>query len=75
MTGITENGCTMSQAEQQSMFSDFTVENMEKVESAKSIAESNFIMCSVINIQGFHDKEILRKFYGYFTDLYRLSAS
>ena len=36
---------------------------MENLESVKSIAESNFKMCLIGNIQGFHFKGILQIFY------------
>ena len=35
---------------------------MENLESVKSTVESNFKMCLIINIESFHDKEILQIF-------------
>ena len=42
---------------------NFTMENMENLESVKSIAESNFKMCLIEHIQGFHYKKISQIFY------------
>ena len=39
------------------------MENIENLESVKSIAETNFKMCLIINYQGFHDKAILQMLY------------
>ena len=41
---------------------NFTVENMENLESVKNTVESNFKTCLIINIESFHDKEILQIF-------------
>ena len=41
------------------------MENIENLESAKSIAESDVKMCSIGNMHGFHDQEILQIFYRY----------
>ena len=48
----------------------FTVENTENLESVKSIAESNFKIRLIINIQSFHDKEILQIFHRSDSSLY-----
>ena len=42
---------------------NFTVENMENLESVKIIAKSNFKVRLKGNIQSFHHKEILQIFY------------
>ena len=42
---------------------NFTVENMENLESIKRTVESNFKMCLIINTESFHDMEILQIFY------------
>ena len=47
------------------------MENIENPESVKSIAETNFQICVILNSQGFHDNEILQILYRYL----QLSAS
>ena len=46
------------------MISLVSMENIESRESVKSLAESNFKMCLIINrsIEGFYDKDILQIF-------------
>ena len=39
------------------------MENIEALDSVKNIAESNFQMCLIGSIPGFHDKDILQIFY------------
>ena len=41
---------------------NFTVENMENLESIKSITESNFKMCLIINIRSFDVKGVSQIF-------------
>ena len=50
---------------------NYVLENIENLESVKSIAETNFKLRLVVNTQGFHHKEFLYLF----TELYSLSAS
>ena len=40
-------------------FHNFSIGNIDNLESVKSMAETNFKMCLIITIQGCHDKEIL----------------
>ena len=42
---------------------NFNAENMDHLESVKSIAKSNFKVCLKENIQRFHGEEILQIFY------------
>ena len=44
---------------------NFSIGNIETLESVKSMAETNFKMCLIITIQGFHDKVILQIFCRY----------
>ena len=39
------------------------MENIENLESVKSMAKPNFKMCLVINIQGFNDKDVVQILY------------
>ena len=50
---------------------NFTPENMENLESVKSIVKSNFKMCLILNIQGFN----LQKFCKIFTDRLQVEKS
>ena len=42
---------------------NYNMENIENLECVKSIAETNFKTCLIINTQGFHHKEFSQIFY------------